>query len=258
MHDTFSHERGILSLVGGMAGGAVSLDRMMGNYIMGGGAVGGSIGACSTSCYSSYSSRDGGSVSFSSTSHGVHAPGQVPVIETQRTYRDSSGAEKIGIWRTVGHRGRNLVAERNADGSEKRTHQLLNVEDGTEFDELWRRHPGAAAIGRSRAAATPVAAARPLTAGAHGPLADRQSASDFGGGRGPTVHQSARDRAAAHAGRVAYEKQRDRMIEEARRQRHASSGSETSRSLRRPTGDMMIAADDRRLGAGDARRVGRS
>jgi hypothetical protein len=247
----FGHdERSISSLVGGMLGGADPLDRMMG--IMG-------CGGSSTCCYSSYSSSrsDGSSVTFSSTSHGVYAPGQAPVIETQRTYRDSSGAEKIGVSRQIGHRGRALLAERNADGSEKRTDRLLNVDNGTEFDEAWRRHPVAAAIGRSRAAAAPL-----LTARVHGPSAGRpQSAPDYGGGRGPTVHQTANDRAAAHAGRLAYEQQRDRMIEQVRRQRHASVGSGASRSPRRPVGELMVAANDRRLAtrvtAGDARRAGR-
>lgn len=240
MHDAFGHDgRSILSPYGGMAGGADPLDRLMGSCRLGGGALGGCMGtSCSTSCCSSYSStgRDGSSVTFSSTSHGVYAPGQAPVVETQRTYRDSSGAEKIGVSRTIGHHGRALLAERNADGSEKRTHQLLNVEDGTEFDAAWRRHPAAASIGRSRTAAAPLSSgprltsASPRTAERHGPLANGQSASDFDRGRGQAVHQTARDRAAAHAGRMAYEQQRDRMIDEARRQRHPPDGSRSSRT----------------------------
>merc|ERR1719498_1791761 len=97
--------------------------------MMGGGGGGGSF-SCSSCCYSSSGGPGGRSVEYSSSSHGIQRPGQEMVQETQSNYRDSSGAEKIGVSRHIGQRGRQVVAERGADGNETRTNNLINVSDG--------------------------------------------------------------------------------------------------------------------------------
>merc|ERR1719247_2291499 len=118
-----------------------------------GGMGGGSSYSCSSCCYSSSSSGPGGQpqvVQYSSSSHGMQRPGEEMVSETHRNYRDSGGQEKIGVSRRIGDRGRSFVAERNADGTEQRTDNLINVRDGTSFDSEWRGNSAATHINEAR------------------------------------------------------------------------------------------------------------
>merc|ERR1719198_1201696 len=111
--------------------------------------------SCSSCCYSSSSSNNGGQphvVQYSSSSHGVQRPGEEMVSETHRNYRDSTGQEKLGVSRRIGDRGRSVVAERNADGTEQRTDNLINVHDGSRFDAEWRGNSTASAINHQRQA----------------------------------------------------------------------------------------------------------
>ena len=111
--------RGGSMLGGSMLGGGLlgQMDQMMS---AGGSGLGG--GSCCSSSYCCSSSSAGGrTVQYSQSSHGVRQPGQEWVSETQKNYRDSAGAEKIGVSRTIGNRGRSIVAERGADGTERRT-----------------------------------------------------------------------------------------------------------------------------------------
>ena len=101
---------------------------------------------------------------YSQAAHGVRQPGQEWVSETQKNYRDSAGAEKIGVSRTIGNRGRSIVAERGADGTERRTDNVRGYEDGSAFDRDWQGNAGAATIAQSRTAHRSLAgrrAARP-------------------------------------------------------------------------------------------------
>merc|ERR1719393_1211488 len=105
--------------------------------MMGMGVGGG--GSCSTYSYSSYSSSsssNGGRprvVQYTESSHGIRRPGEEAVTESQGKYSDSSGNERLNISRTIGNRGRAMVAERRADGTERRTDNVINVPDGPHF-----------------------------------------------------------------------------------------------------------------------------
>ena len=216
----------MMGSMGGM-GGMGDMQSMQ-QSMMGGGGGGGGGSTCSYSC-SSYSSSSGGpgghSVSYSSSSHGVQQPGQEAVYETNRKYHDSSGQEKIGVSRHIGGRGRSIVAERGADGTERRTDDLLNVDDGSAFDREWRSNGAATRIGQARTQARSHAPA--LGGGTHAPA--------LGGGLGNRAEErivevSDADRGAARDGRHAYEAQRDRMIAEARRERSAAGSQPQSRA----------------------------
>ena len=115
---------------GGHGGMGMMMDQMMGGGMMGGsmmnmgGGGGGAQWSSSSCCYSSSSSGGGGQphvVQYSSSSHGMQRPGEEMVQESHRNYRDSSGQEQLGVSRRVGDRGRAVVAERRADGTEQRT-----------------------------------------------------------------------------------------------------------------------------------------
>lgn len=47
-------------------------------------------------------------------------------------------------------RGRSIVAERSSDGTERRTDNLRNVNDGSAFDRDWSRHGTVAALNQRR------------------------------------------------------------------------------------------------------------
>lgn len=96
----------------------------------------------SSSQYSCTGGPNGQSVQYSSTTRGSTLSNGQRVAETQRNYRDSSGYEKIGISRTLGDRGRNLVRDRAADGTERRTDNVKNVDDVRAFEEEWQRAAG--------------------------------------------------------------------------------------------------------------------
>ena len=160
------------------------------------------------------------------------------------------------------HRGRAVVAERQADGTERRTDNVMNMTDGTQFDREWAANPGASAITQQRAAT------HALPQHTRGALGHRQqqsqelSASDREllrqapaprpepNSRPSAIpppprtrtHPSASSltrvvaapastlgaRRPAAQGKANYEQQRDRMLEEARQERarappHASS-----------------------------------
>ena len=138
------------SMLGGsMLGGGLlgQMDQMMS---AGGGSGLGGGSCCSSSYCCSSSSAGGRTVQYSQSSHGVRQPGQEWVSETQKNYRDSAGAEKIGVSRTIGNRGRSIVAERGADGTERRTDNVRGYEDGSAFDRDWQGNAGAATIAQSR------------------------------------------------------------------------------------------------------------
>jgi hypothetical protein len=238
-----------------------SMDQMMGSMRAGGiGAapsLGGSHGGAysySSCSYCSSSSNGGPAVEYSSSSHGMQRPGEAPVHETHRNYRDSAGNERLGVSRHIGDRGRSVVAERNADGRETRTDNLINVDDGTAFDREWRGHAGATAIGQARAN-TRVA---PTMLG--GPAGF--SALPMGGGRHAESHHprlTDADRAAAREGARQHQVQRDRMIQEARRQRdtrppsHRAGGPLQIDHRSRHASDAHMAS---RLAEQEARRAG--
>lgn len=201
---------------GGFGGGASRMSHMMDQMMgpmgsmgsmasMGGG--GGS--SCSySSCSYSSCGGPGRSCEYSSTSHGVQRPGEQMVREMHRNYRDSSGEERLGVSRHIGDRGRSIVAERGRDGRETRTDNLVNISDGTRFDQEWRNNAGATTIEQTRQATR-----------THGTMLGAPATM---GTRGMTMappSQSAEDRAAALEGQRNYEQQRDRMIAEARAQR---------------------------------------
>ena len=112
--------------MGGMGGGMPSL----GGLSSMGGGMGGASSCSSHSCcsYSSSSSTNGGQprvVQYSESSHGLRRPGEEAVTETQGKYHDSTGNQRINVSRTIGNRGRAVVAERQADGTERRTDNLV-------------------------------------------------------------------------------------------------------------------------------------
>jgi hypothetical protein len=193
------------------------------------------FGATSSSTFSSFSScttttcyADGRAATYSSKTTSMRRPGDAaPVTEQRSAYRDSSGVEKVGLGRSIGERGRSIVAERAADGTERRIDTLLHVETGTEFDDEWEANDTAADLER-------------LMAQRHGGLLGGTSLGlpfgglldGFGGGSllgatsmlptpgaglDTTLDSSARR--AAQRSRREYEMQRDRMIADARRQR---------------------------------------
>ena len=136
--------------MGGGLGGVMLGGLLGGGMLSDGGRpdLGSGGGSCSYSCCSCSSSGDGRSVQYSQSSRGVQQPGQEWVSETHRQYRDSSGTEKLGVSRIIGDRGRAIVAERLADGTERRTDNLLNHDIGSAFDREWSQHRGAAALQR--------------------------------------------------------------------------------------------------------------
>merc|ERR1719502_833928 len=117
---------------------------MSSSFSMGGGGGGGGASCSSYSCcsYSSSSSNGGAPhvVQYSESSHGLRRPGEEHVSETHGKYKDSSGNERINVSRTIGDRGRAVVAERRADGTERRTDNLVNATDGSAFDREWAGH----------------------------------------------------------------------------------------------------------------------
>jgi len=149
----------------------------------------------------SYSGRGGQHVEYSSSTRASQVAGSERVTETKRSYRDSTGFEKHGIARTVGDRGRNVVRTCDSQMRETAQDRLLNCSDGTAFDREWE----AAA---SRAALT--GGPRALSGG------DR-----FESAR-PAL--SNEDRDLLRQGRETYERQTQRIIEEARRHRPSASG----------------------------------
>ena len=117
---------GMMGGMGGMGGGM----SCGGGFSSMGGGMGGASSCSSYSCcsYSSSSSTNGGQprvVQYSESSHGLRRPGEEAVTETQGKYHDSSGNQRINVSRTIGNRGRAVVAERQADGTERRTDNLV-------------------------------------------------------------------------------------------------------------------------------------
>jgi len=139
------------------------------------------------------------------------------VHETHRNYRDSTGQEQIGVSRRIGDRGRSIVAERRGDGTEQRTDNLINVNDGTQFDREWRGNAAATQINQAR---TQMAQ---LTQGRGADPFGMPPTGLLGGGGHATHHQrptlTNEDREAARAGARRHEADRARIIDEARRQR---------------------------------------
>lgn len=244
--------------------------------MMGGSRMGGGGGGCSYSssscCYSSSSSGPGGQphvVQYSSSSQGVQRPGEEMVHETHRNYRDSTGQEQIGVSRRIGDRGRSIVAERRGDGTEQRTDNLVNVNDGTQFDREWRGNSAATQLNQAR---TQMAS---ITHGRRG--LDPFGMSDMpamgllggGGGGGRTQHRPTltnEDREAARAGARLHEEQRARIIDEARKQREGATSGARAAAIgysggggrgeppsHRGGGDAAMAS---RLAREEARRAG--
>ena len=211
---------------GSMLGGGLlgQMDQMMS---AGGGSGLGGGSCCSSSYCCSSSSAGGRTVQYSQSSHGVRQPGQEWVSETQKNYRDSAGAEKIGVSRTIGNRGRSIVAERGADGTERRTDNVRGYEDGSAFDRDWQGNAGAATIAQSRTAhrslAGPGGAASSAFYGRPAAVGYRAEPPQ----RAPT--QTDADRAAAREGRAHYEREQRRMIDEAQRDRQRQ-GQDQSQS----------------------------
>ena len=248
------------SLLGGGGLGSMT-DSMMSAHAGGGGGCSYSSSSC---CYSSSSSGPGGQphvVQYSSSSHGTRLPGQDMVQETHRNYHDSTGQEQLGVSRRIGDRGRSMVAERRADGTEQRTDNLINVNDGTAFDNEWRGNAGATHINNARTQMRT--------------LQQQGGGDPFGSmlmGPGGRSHQQPRpqltneDREAARAGARLHEHNKQRIMEEARKQRdgttaaaarpqlgYQSRGSGHSMARGARGGDDALAS---RLAADEARRAG--
>lgn len=305
-------DRGMMG--GPMMGGSMlggSMSSMMGGSMLGGmGSGGGGSYSCSSCCYSSSSGGPGGSVEYSTSTHGVQRPGQEMVRETQSNYRNSTGVEKIGVSRHIGERsappalsptlarahallhagartlvsfslsartephtsvpppsgsGRSFVAEREANGNERRTDNLINVQDGTSFDSEWRGNASATQINNARTQARSMAA----TSGGHAGML--RSALGGGGGSALGYHEprpelTSEDRAAARAGAAAHQAQRDRMIAEAQAARHAQDqggggyyqggAPPSQRASHRSSHGNSDAAMASRLAQQEARRAG--
>lgn len=253
---------------GGMGMGSM-MDSMMGGGMMGpgmmgsmGGGGGGSTWSSSSCCYSSSSSGGGQPrvVQYSSSSHGMQRPGEEMVQESHRNYRDSSGQEQLGVSRRIGDRGRSVVAERRADGTEQRTDNLINVNDGTRFDSEWRGNTAATQINDARTRM------QTLTQGGGGdPFASMHQMGTMLGGGGGSHHQRPQltnaDREAARAGAKLHEQQRQRIIDEARKQRPGATAAPQIGQGRAPShrGSASQNADDAlasRLAHEEARRAG--
>jgi len=247
--------RGGSMLGGSMLGGGLlgQMDQMMS---AGGGSGLGGGSCCSSSYCCSSSSAGGRTVQYSQSSHGVRQPGQEWVSETQKNYHDSAGAEKIGVSRTIGNRGRSIVAERGADGTERRTDNVRGYEDGSAFDRDWQGNAGAATIAQSRTAhrslAGPGGAASSVFYGRPAAVGYRAEPPQ----RAPT--QTDADRAAAREGRAHYEREQRRMIDEAQRDRQrqgqGQSGGVARVGYRHGGGG---GADDARLAQRYAREEAR-
>ena len=115
-----------------------------------------------------------------------------------------------------------IVAERGADGTERRTDNVRGYEDGSAFDRDWQGNAGAATIAQSRTAhrRSPARAAASAFYGRPAAVGYRAEPPQ----RAPT--QTDADRAAAREGRAHYEREQRRMIDEAQcdRQRQGQSG----------------------------------
>ena len=200
---------------GSMLGGMGGIDSMMGSMMgsMGGGGGGGGY-SCSSSCCSYSSGGAGGqSVQYSSSSHGVQRPGEAAVQETHHNYRDSSGREKLGVERRIGDRGRSFVAERGTDGTERRVDNLVNVQEGSQFDREWQGNAAASSIANTRTTQRAQPRGALLDAGS---VFGAPSAHAHAAPRAPRPQQTDSDRAAARQGAAAHAQQRDRMVAEAR------------------------------------------
>ena len=222
------------------------MDRMMNGMIQPGGGFGGGFGgggfesmmggaggggmsysSCSYSCSSG--GPGGRTVTYSSSSHGVQRPGEDMVRESHRNYQDSSGRERIGVSRTIGNRGRSIVAERNPDGTEVRTDNVLNVADGTTFDREWSQNRTSQHVTQAHTQAR--TQARGL------PMGSLMGGGSFHGGGAPMLRhaepmptQTREDREAARQGHAMYQQQREKMLADARAQRQQQERQPSNRS----------------------------
>jgi len=208
-------------LLGGMDGAMTQMMEGSRNGV--GGSGGGSSYSYSSCCVSSSSAGGAAgqprTVHYSQTSHGMQRRGEEMVSETYRNYTDGTGNEKLGVSRTIGDRGRSIVAERSSDGTERRTDNLRNVNDGSAFDRDWSRHGTVAALNQRREQTSHL---MPQLTLAPGPF---ESAGRYSHGLSERPVQTDGDRAVARQGRIAYEQQRNRMVAEARRQRQGELGN---------------------------------
>ena len=203
---------------GGLAGGRGRTGASQGN----------ASAATSVSHYRCYGGASG--VEVTSTSVGVRdgRTGET-VTETRRTYRDSTGYEKLGVARTLGNRGRDVVRERDASGAERARDTLhgLGEAEKAAFDREWRERAEAVRLG---------AGASALRLSARPPP--------------PTLEE----REAARAGRRAFEEQTQRVVEEARRVRATATQPPSRRAPQTPASTANYA---RRLAAEENERLWR-
>ncbi|XRB01131.1 Myelodysplasia-myeloid leukemia factor 1-interacting protein [Pycnococcus provasolii] len=166
--------------------------------------------------YRSYGGPSG--VEYTSTTNGVTDARGETITETRRTYRDGSGFEKLGVSRTLGSRGRNVVRERDGStGAERATDTLLGLSEAekSSFDGEWRARAEAAQLPRG-APTMPSMALPSFSFGGMRMVPERPP---------PTLEE----RQAARAGRRAFEEQTARVLEEARRQRPPAVPAESRR-----------------------------
>ena len=221
-----------------MGGGFGGFDSMMGGG--GGGGGGMSFSSCSYSCSSG--GPGGRTVTYSSSSHGVQRPGEDMVRESHRNYQDSSGRERIGVSRTIGNRGRSIVAERNPDGTEVRTDNVLNVADGTTFDREWSQNRTSQHVTQAHTQARTQVRGQPMGS-LHG-----GGGSLLGGGAPMLRHaepmptQTREDREAARQGHALYNQQRDKMIADARAQSQQQERQPSNRGQSSNRNQVALAA----------------
>ena len=127
--------------------------------------------------------------------------------------------QKVGFGRSIGQKSRAIVAERAADGTERRIDTLHNVQDGTAFDDEWENNELAAQMDLMHHRMPALSDSRLQT----GLLGDTFGHLLQGFAHNPPVimaepEQDEADRETARLGRLRYEAERDRMIAEARSQ----------------------------------------
>jgi hypothetical protein len=113
------------------------LDGFMQQMRPGGATAGDGSFCCSSYSCCSRGGPGGQTVSYSTTTTGARRSGEPMISETQASYYDSTGIEKLGVSRNLGERGRRIVAERDAHGEERQIETLVHVEDPTAFDREW-------------------------------------------------------------------------------------------------------------------------
>ena len=189
-----------------------------------------------SSCTTTTRCADGRAATYSSRTTSIRRPGDAaPVTEQRSAYRDSSGVEKVGLGRSIGQRGRSIVAERAANGTEQRIDTLFHVETGTEFDDEWEANDTAADLERLMAQGHGglhggMSLGLPFGGGMSLGLPFGGLLDGFGGGSlassmlptpgaGLDATLDSSTRRTVQRGRREYEMQRDRMIADARRQR---------------------------------------